>query len=151
MAVGIDPQRCAGIAEVTEGARAEIFSGLRGGGWSVPAEGAGGAGRSGLAAGEECDRFGAENRASAVEHDVGETGEIFGGGEEAGVSGNAAEDVCVFVLDFALDEFLAEGAAGCAWLRLFCRQRAGGGVRATLFFRARRRSVEFLRGCPREG
>ena len=42
----------------------------------------------------------------------------------------------VFVLDFALDDSLAEGAAGYAWLRFFCRQLAGGGARATLIFRA---------------
>ena len=47
---------------------------------------------------------------SAVEHGVGEDGEIFGGGEQAGVSGNAAEDAGVFVLHLALDDAVAEGA-----------------------------------------
>ena len=30
---------------------------------------------------------------------------------------------------------------GCAWLRFFCRQRAGGGARATLIFLARSTAV----------
>ena len=39
---------------------------------------------------------------------------IFGGREQASVSGNAAEDARVFVLHFALDDPVAEGAiVGC--------------------------------------
>ena len=48
----------------------------------------------------------------AVEHGLGEFREVFGGGEKSGVGGYAAEDAGVFVLDFALDDSLAEGAAG---------------------------------------
>ena len=36
---------------------------------------------------------------------------------------HAAEDVGVFILDFALDDFLAEGAAGVvAWFVAYARQ-----------------------------
>src|SRR5579863_7407120 len=95
---------------MAEGAGAEIFSGLRGGGGSVPTEGAGGSGRRGFAAGEERDSFGAEDGVSTVEHGVGEAGKVFGGREKAGVAGNAAQHAGVFILDFALDDFLAKGA-----------------------------------------
>src|ERR1039458_10803903 len=51
MAVGVDPQRRARVAEVTERAGAKMASGLRGGRRSIPAESAGGAGRRRFAAG----------------------------------------------------------------------------------------------------
>src|SRR5437868_14993291 len=86
LAVRIEPQRGARVAEVAEGARTKIFSGLRGRGRSIPAEGAGGASRSGFAAGEEGDGFGAEDGLSSVEHDVGDTGKVFGCGEQASVA-----------------------------------------------------------------
>src|SRR5579863_9766277 len=90
----------------------EIFSGLRGGGGSVPAEGAGrGTGR-GFAAGEEGDGFGAEDGVASGEQGVGVFCQVWGGREESGVGSYAAEDAGVFVLDFALDYFLAEDAAG---------------------------------------
>ena len=110
-----------------------MSSGLRGRGGRVPTEGAGCAWRRGFAMGEEGDGFGAQDGASAVEHGVSEAGEVFGGGEKAGVSGDAAEDESVFVLDFALDDSLAKLAAsilaraGRGW-----RQFAGWCVRATL-------------------
>ena len=70
---------------------------------------------------------------------MGEAGEIFGGGEEAGVSGDAAEDVGVFVLHFALDDALAECASswlGRAWRCWCCWHFAGGGARATFIVAA---------------
>ncbi len=51
----------------------------------------------------------------AVEHGVGEDCQIFGGGEQAGVSGNAAEDARVFVLHLALDDAVAESAIIGGW------------------------------------
>jgi len=92
LSIGIDPQRRAGVAEVAVGIGAEIFSRLRGGGGCVPAEGAGGAGGRGFAAGEKGNGFWAEDRTSALEKSVGESGEIFSAGEKAGVAGDASED-----------------------------------------------------------
>src|SRR5258708_15380582 len=45
---------------------------------------------------------------SAVEHSVGEFGHVFGSREDSGVSGNAAQYGSVFVVDFALDDPIAE-------------------------------------------
>ena len=50
--------------------------------------------------------------AAGVEHGMGELGEIGGGREKPGVSGYAAEDAGIFVLHFALDDAIAESAAG---------------------------------------
>ncbi len=94
-------------------------------------------GGSGFAAGEEGDGFGAEDGAASVQQGVSEAGQVFRCGEEAGVSGDAAQDAGVFVLDFALDDSLAEGGAGG-----FAEARhlfgywlfAGGGARATFRF-----------------
>ena len=58
---------------------------------------------------------------SAIEQCVGEDGDVFCGGEEAGVSGYAAENAGVFVLDFALDY----SAAKFVWLGGVCDPRAG--------------------------
>jgi hypothetical protein len=45
---------------------------------------------------------------------VREDGKVFGGGEQSGVSGNAAENARVFVLHLALDDAMAKGAVvGC--------------------------------------
>lgn len=49
---------------------------------------------------------------SSVEHRVGEAGNVFCGREEAGVSRHATEDEGVFVLNYALNDSLAEGAVG---------------------------------------
>src|SRR5258708_7212491 len=65
LAVGIDPQRGARVAQVAERARTEMFSGLRGRGRSIPAEGAGCAGRGGFAAGKQRDGFGTEDGLSS--------------------------------------------------------------------------------------
>src|SRR5579864_1690505 len=94
--------------------RPEVFSGLRGRRRRVPAERAGCAGGARFAAREDRDRFGAEDGGSFAEHGVSETGQVLGGGEEAGVSGNPAEDTGVFVLYLALDDAVAKRAAG-AW------------------------------------
>ncbi len=57
---------------------------------------------------------------SAVEHGVGEDGQIFSGGEQAGMWGNAAEDARVFVLHLASDDAVAEGAiVGGGWDGIF--------------------------------
>ena len=112
LTVGVNPEGCSGIAEVAVGIGAEIFSGLRRGGGSVPAEGAGSGEGRGFAAGEECDGFGAKDGAATVEHGVSVGCEVLGSREEAGVSCEAAEDESVFVLDLALDDAVAEGAAG---------------------------------------
>ena len=67
---------------------------------------------------------------------MGEPGKVFGCGEEARMSGDAAEDECIFVLNFALDDSTAKGAASCDWasarLGMSCRLFVGGGARATL-------------------
>ena len=65
-----------------------------------------------MAAGEERNGFWAEDGASAEEHGMGEPADVFGGREKSRVTGDSAEDAGVFVLDFALDYFLAEGATG---------------------------------------
>ena len=67
-----------------------------------------------MAAGEEGYGSGAEDGVASVEHGVGESCQVFGGGEESGVGSYAAEDAGVFVLGFALDDSLAEGATD--WL-----------------------------------
>ena len=57
---------------------------------------------------------------SSVEHGVGEDGQVFGGGEQSGVCGNAAENGRIFVLHFALNDAMAEaGIGGGGWDRLF--------------------------------
>ena len=51
---------------------------------------------------------------SGVEHGVGESGEIRGGGKHSSVPGYATEDAGVFVLHFSLDEAMTEAAIiGC--------------------------------------
>lgn len=74
---------------------------------------------------------------SSIEQGVGEAGDVFGGRKQAGMRGDAAEDESVFVLNFALDDSVAEGAAGWAWAyarRHRCgRHIADRSVRATLF------------------
>src|ERR1700692_4368405 len=90
----------------------EIFSGLRRGGGSVPAEGAGCGAWRRFAAGEEGEGFWGGGGVASREEGVGVFCQVWGGGEESGMGGHAAEDAGVFVLDFALDDFLAEGAAG---------------------------------------
>ena len=111
LAVGVDPDTGAGVAEMSIGIGAKIFSGLRRLGGSVPAERAGSACWSGFAAGEEGDRFRAENRGSALEHGGRENRDVVRVGEQARVSGYTAQDRGVFVLNFALDYAIAEGAA----------------------------------------
>jgi len=68
---------------------------------------------------------------SAVEQGVGEDGYIFGGREQARVSGNAAEDARVFVLHLALDDSVAEGAIVGGWRDgvLHCKCGSEGRVR----------------------
>ena len=46
---------------------------------------------------------------------VGEDGEIFGGGEQAGVPGDSAQHAGIFVLHFALDDAIAEGGIVGRW------------------------------------
>jgi len=108
-----------------------MFSGLRRCGGGIPTEGAGCARGRGFTAGEEADGFGAEDGAASVKHSVGEACEIFGGRKQTGVGGDAAEDVGVFVLDFALDDSVAEGAVvGRGWnlsARFFGRVECGVG------------------------
>ncbi len=89
-----------------------MFSGLRGIGGSIPAEGSRAVGGGGLAADEECDGFGAEYGFATVQHALCELGQVAGAGEQACVRGYSAEDVGVFVLDLALDDFVAPGASG---------------------------------------
>lgn len=138
LAFGIDPERSAGVAEVAVGGWAEIFSGLRWGGWSVPSESAGSAGGCGFAAGEEGDGLGAED-GTCAEHGLGKSCDIFGGGEQAGVSSDTAEDESIFVLDFALDDAMAEraivdgGRNFRAHLGGRVERRAGHGERAENF------------------
>src|SRR6202158_1102957 len=100
---------------MSEGTRRKILSGLRRRRGRVPAERAGSAFGGGFPAREKCDGCAAEDRVSAVEHGVGEDGQIFGGGEQAGVSGNADEGARVFVLQLALDYPVAEGAIVGGW------------------------------------
>src|ERR1700733_4477926 len=88
----------------------EIFSGLRWGRGGVPAQGASGACRGGFAAGGEGYGFGAEDRASVVQHGLGEFCQVFCGGEKSSVGGYSTEDAGVFVLDFALDWFFSESS-----------------------------------------
>jgi len=76
----------------------------------IPAESARGAVWLGFPSCKDFDRIGAKNRMAAVEHGVGENGQIFGGGKQPGVSGNAAQDTGIFVLHRALDDAAAEGA-----------------------------------------
>src|SRR5579864_1991402 len=61
LAVRIDPEGRAGVAEVAIGLRPEVSSRLRRRRWGVPAERAGCAGGAGFAASEDRDRFGAED------------------------------------------------------------------------------------------
>src|SRR5271165_5801985 len=109
LTVGIDPERCAGVTEVAEGARGEVEAGGRGMRGGVPSESAGSARRRILAAGEEGDGFGFQQVLAAAEKDFGEASDIRRRSEEAGVSGNAAHDVCVLIVDLALDDAMAKG------------------------------------------
>ena len=127
-----------------------MLSGLRWGGGSVPAEGSGCGWGRGLAAGEEGHGFGAEDGAALVEHGVGKFCYILGGGEKAGLGSYSAEDEGIFVLDFALDYSLAEGAAdGCGFRLAVVVAPAFRGrgrprhIRQMVF---RRRWAGFLRG-----
>src|ERR1700675_2645605 len=110
LAVRVDPHGRAGVPEVSEGTRREVFSRLRGRRGRVPSKRSGCAFRSGFSTRKKFDGRGAEDRVSAVEHGMGEDSQIFGGGEQAGMWGNAAEDARVFVLHLALDDAVAEGA-----------------------------------------
>ena len=88
-----------------------------------------------MAAGEEGYGFGAEDGLASVEHGLGEFGEVFGGGKKSGVWGYSAQDAGVFVLNFALDDSLAEGAAVAQALRVIrFRQLSDRSVRPTRFF-----------------
>src|SRR3954468_20899718 len=60
LALGIDPERCSGVAEMTVRARIKILTGLRRFGRSVPTESPRRASRGFLAPGEQLDRFGFE-------------------------------------------------------------------------------------------
>ncbi len=69
-----------------------------------------------------------------MEHSVGEDGDIFGGGEKASVSGDAAEDVGVFILNFALDDSVTERTAGFSGFHTaVAALLAGGGARPAFF------------------
>ena len=57
---------------------------------------------------------------SAAQHAFSETGDIGGGGEQAGVSADAVHDGCVLVVDLALDDAVAEGAGRLRWEGLRC-------------------------------
>src|SRR3954452_22891424 len=72
LALGIAPERGAGVAEVSVGMWGEVFAGLRGGRGCVPTEGARGSGGPGLPCGEELYSFRAEDRRAVGEHAVGE-------------------------------------------------------------------------------
>src|SRR6202044_647157 len=57
----------------------------------------------GFAAGEEPNRFRAENRPSAIEHAMCESSEVGGGGKNSGMRRNPAQHAGIFVLHFALN------------------------------------------------
>ena len=108
---GIDPERCARVAEMAEGVCREMSPGLRNGGGSVPAQSPSGAGGRGLTTGEDGDGFGADDRAFGIDYCVREFSEVAGGGKKSGVRGHAAKDAGVFVLHFSLDNSFAKSAA----------------------------------------
>jgi hypothetical protein len=148
LALRVDPQRRAGVTEVSERTGRKYFPIATGRG-RVPAERARSAFGRGFPARKEFDRIRAQNRMSAVEHGVGENGQIFGGREQAGVSRNAAEDAGVFVLHLALNDAMAEAAivgggrdesfkAG-AGLKVVCVMPSGPKIRAGRTYRAIRR------------
>ena len=60
LALGVDPQGCAGVTEMSEGTGREVFSGLRWRGRRVPAQRSGSAVGRGFPAGKEFDGFEAE-------------------------------------------------------------------------------------------
>ena len=114
----IDPERSAGVTKVSVGLRRTIFSRLRWSRRSVPAEGAGCATGRAFVASKEGNSFWAKDGIASGEQGVGVFGEVLGCGEKSGVGGYAAQNESIFILDFTLDDFLAEGAAGAdAWLR----------------------------------
>src|SRR4029077_1311646 len=123
LAVGVDPQRGSCVTQMAERSRPEILSGLRRRRWRVPTQSATCAFGCGLAPRKESNGLGSENGRSTLEHGVSEFSHVFGGGKEAGVSGDATEDKCVLVLDFALDESPPQVA-------VFAR----GGVRPSFVF-----------------
>ena len=88
------------------------------GGVDVPAEAAAGGGFWGLDGGHEGDGFGGEDAGfsvfSAVEDHAAEAGEVGGGGEEAGVTGDAAHSAGGGVVDGAAEDgVVGEEFGGC--------------------------------------
>src|SRR4051812_35540311 len=86
-AVRVYPKRCAGVSEVTVGLGREVLSGAGGRSGTIPAEGAA---RSGLLARKFGDCLGLEDGISAVQPVLCEFRDFRRGGEDPGVSSNAA-------------------------------------------------------------
>ena len=115
LAGGIDPDGRAGEAGVAEGTDGEQFAAIaRRAANRCPSRGrAEWADRAGSAARELLDGEGTDDadaiELAAIEHHLGEAGEVVGGGEESGVSGDAAHVAGGGVVDHA-----AERRAGLA-------------------------------------
>src|SRR3954452_14072834 len=111
LAVGINPQAGARVAQMSVGVGAKIFSRLRRGYGSVPAWSARRACGLRLAAGEESCGGVTKDGGSSFEHGVRELREVFGCREQACMAGHSAQHPGVLVLHFALDYAVAECAA----------------------------------------
>ena len=68
LAVRINPERTTGVAQMSEGVRGEILSGLGGLGWSIPTESPRGSVRRGLSGGKDPESFRMQDRSAIIEH-----------------------------------------------------------------------------------
>src|SRR5437588_7195694 len=95
---------------MAKGPRREVLAGLRGLRWSVPAKRIRCAGGRALSLGEEFQRLWLHQRASATQHAFGENRYIHGCGKAPGMSGNAAHDPGILIMDFTLRQTAAKAA-----------------------------------------
>ena len=91
----------------------------------VPPEGARGASGRRLTAGEELDSLWFQDRRTSSQHAFGEAGDVGGGGEKAGMSGDAIHDEGVLVVDLALYDAEAKDAVVFGRRNLFRKAQRG--------------------------
>src|SRR5262249_46433330 len=106
--VRVNPQGGSCVAQVAIGPWRKVFSGLRGRGRGVPAQGARSSCRKVLAPCKKFHSVGLEQRRPAVKQALGEGSDRFRRAETAGMTGHAAHDPGVFVVNLALDHAMAK-------------------------------------------
>src|SRR5882724_2715793 len=106
-ALGIDPERCAGVTKVTVRSGIKILSGLRRLRGRVPAQSARCPCRRFLPPRKKLNRLRFEQRRATTQQTMRKLGQVAGGREHSRVAGDAAHNEGVLIVDLALDHAIA--------------------------------------------